>query len=662
MGTANWPGSSEESNLSGPSVSGVNLEKALENYFSTAFHFPVEPSSGNQHQDLFFSDLPDLPEGADDGLIDEEMFFDAVAEQARRESAASFGGAESCGEGFGEGFEGYDPALQDNRLPYNPLAGEPRAGEPLADNPLAANPLPAGMARKYLDVLRFAEPLIMPPPLRVAVYGGSKRVQRLLPTLTAEEQAHYVQWTPELGAAALAGLDPAKLSDEELLTYIQATERQASWSMARQSAAINEFSTRRPPVCGEEPPEKHPDRSRYAAAELMAMFAISTGAAERLITDAELLTRHLPDTFAEFDQGSLDIRRVRSVIRGCQNTPPEILHELESKFLNQAMNSNPNALTRKVRGLAERHNPEPISERHRRARTGRDVWLTPLPDGMALLGARLPATDATLLFNSLDEWARSAKLNGEDSHGITPTGRPSRSLSEYRADVLIDLLHQVLLHSSTPPPNTSGVNSSGANSSGANSSGEEANGAGWSGAGPYFRNRIPAILNITVSADRLMGKSADPVILDGFGPIPVDDVNHLAATAKFWRRFLTDPDTGIMVSIGRKSRKPPKAMAREVRFRDPVCTGIGCDRPARSCELDHTNPFNRITYSSDGSELPPGETSIENLRPRCPYCHHLKDDPHTGWTVEHVSPGVTKTTTPTGRVYIQTQAGVEAPF
>ena len=103
-------------------------------------------------------------------------------------------------------------------------------------------------------------------------------------------------------------------------------------------------------------------------------------------------------------------------------------------------------------------------------------------------------------------------------------------------------------------------------------------------------------------------------------------------------------------------------MAREVRFRDPACTGIGCDRPARSCELEHTTPFTRLARGSDGTLLPPGQTSLENLRPRCPCCHHVKDDPNTRWTVENVSPGVTRTTTPTGRVYLQAQGDVDPPF
>ncbi|MCU6482647.1 hypothetical protein LPN03_20160, partial [Arthrobacter sp. A2-55] len=87
-------------------------------------------------------------------------------------------------------------------------------------------------------------------------------------------------------------------------------------------------------------------------------------------------------------------------------------------------------------------------------------------------------------------------------------------------------------------------------------------------------------------------------------------------------------------------------IAAEVRRSDPVCTGIGCDHPAATCELDHTIPYWMNRYRPDGTPLPHGETSIDNLRPRDSCCHHLKDNPDTGWTIEPHTPGQTKTTTP----------------
>ncbi|MDQ6753234.1 MAG: hypothetical protein M3017_07480, partial [Actinomycetota bacterium] len=61
--------------------------------------------------------------------------------------------------------------------------------------------------------------------------------------------------------------------------------------------------------------------------------------------------------------------------------------------------------------------------------------------------------------------------------------------------------------------------------------------------------------------------------------------------------------------------------------------------------------FHRRRHTSDGTPLPPGETSHDNLGALCQYCHHLKDDPDTGWTITQPSPGTFLATTPTGRTY-----------
>lgn len=527
------PGSSKDSNLSGQHDGEHSFEAALEEYPAMTCQDPQDPNPGS-----LFEEDPDIPgipdilgaswQGGDAGsFLEEDHVLEALAEEYHHTQFAR------------SGCTAIDAATAD--------------GVGSADGVVGGR-LAVLQRTVHVNVLRAAEPLSLPRPISVRFYGGTKRVQRMLAPLTA-------------------------------------AERQSSCALARQAPALNEFSPRRRPVPGEAPPVKHPDRSRYASAEIMALFAISAGAAEHLITDAELLIRDLPDTLAHYCDGSLDARRVKAIIRGCENTPSKILHELETSFLSFAMSTNPNALTRRVRATAERHNPEPLEERHKRARTSREVWLTPLPDGMAQLDAPLPATDATLLFNTLDGWARAAKQQGEDSHGTTSTGRPSRSLAEYRADILTDLLHQILLHPTTTDA--------------------QDNGAG----GPFFKQRVPVNLNITVTAERLLGK------------------------------------TGRITSIGRKSRKPPQAMAREVRQRDQRCTGIGCDRPAESCELDHTRPYNKLIPDGHGGYLPPGETSLENLRPRCPACHHLKDHPNT-----------IKTTTPTGRIYLQTHDDTEPPF
>ncbi|MCZ2404606.1 hypothetical protein IV498_15820, partial [Paenarthrobacter sp. Z7-10] len=124
-----------------------------------------------------------------------------------------------------------------------------------------------------------------------------------------------------------------------------------------------------------------------------------------------------------------------------------------------------------------------------------------------------------------------------------------------------------------------------------------------------------------------------------------------AGTATSWLRILTDPEKGTILSIGRSSYRPPADLQRWIELRDQTCTGIGCDKPARLCDIDHTIPYHRRTYTPNGTPLPLGETNHDNLGARCGYDHHLKDDPHTRWTTTQPTPGTFTHTSPTGRTY-----------
>ena len=180
--------------------------------------------------------------------------------------------------------------------------------------------------------------------------------------------------------------------------------------------------------------------------------------------------------------------------------------------------------------------------------------------------------------------------------------------------------------------------------------------------GPTTRSWVVATINVEVPALTLLGRSEEPGMLEGYGPIPPEQARELAAGSPGWIRILTHPEKRTRLSSGRSRYRPPPDMARLVRLREPVCTGIGCDVPASQCELDHTVPFHLTRYSPDGRPLPKGETSVANFLPRSLFCHLLKDDPSTGWSVEPEGPGVTRATTPTGRIYRHVRDDDPAPF
>jgi hypothetical protein len=483
---------------------------------------------------------------------------------------------------------------------------------------------------------------------------------------------------PLLAAEAVAGIDPEDLDDEQVLDYVCVTGKLMSWLQACQYRAAAGFAAARAPVPGQRPSRRvragHAGTSKYAAAEVALVLNTSKEAALKLIYQGQDLVELLPNLLALYQAGILDAARIRTILKNLQNTPAAIWPLVEADILPVAASLTLGGLGDRVSRVAEKLNPEPLAVRHERARESREVYLEPLADGMAELSARLPAVEAVRYYETLDAWARHAKAQGEPSTGTTtPGGRPSRGMGEYRADCLMDLLDAAL---DTEDPGATAHETDGATNASGDADatgGEEANGrggAGYSnkagghsdtaggkhgmGYGRRVRAKRPfAQVAVTIGVQTLMGLDEKPGYLDGYGPIPPEQARELAAGAKSWLRILTDPEKGTILSIGRKRYKPPKTLRRWIEYRDQRCRGIGCRKPARSCDIDHTIPYYRRTYAPDGTPLPLGETSHDNLGAFSTYWHHVKDDPESGWTVTQPSPGTFLFTSPTGRTYRQ---------
>jgi len=176
-----------------------------------------------------------------------------------------------------------------------------------------------------------------------------------------------------------------------------------------------------------------------------------------------------------------------------------------------------------------------------------------------------------------------------------------RTLSQLRADVAIDLL-------------ASGVTATGL------------------GAG------ISATVNITVPVLTLMGKSEEPGELEGYGPIDPETARRLAGTATSFQRILTHPHTGVVLDVSATPFRVPAALKKYLRLRDGTCRFPGCNRAARTCDLDHTR-----------DKQFGGPTTATNLAHLCPADHNLKH--FSGWTVTGAPDGTLTWTSPAGKHY-----------
>ncbi|GAA3766673.1 hypothetical protein GCM10022240_18860 [Microbacterium kribbense] len=348
------------------------------------------------------------------------------------------------------------------------------------------------------------------------------------------------------------------------------------------------------PWCGPDPtrdPHWRDPRDRTAAqvrAERVEMaeraavcdLAVRARMSEWMIRTRANTARNLqascPKTWAAFRAGLVDERNAETIAGLAVSLPDDegVRAAFDDAAASAGSRLTPGKFRTYARALRERLHPESVDDRHRRSRADRGAWLAAELDGMATFSVYGPAAELHAVHARVDAGARH--LHAQDGE--------ARTLTQLRADVAIGLLH------GTDPAHTAPAM-----------------------AGPSVAITIPALT--------LLGHGDEPAILDGYGPIPLDDAKHLAGDATSWVRVLTHPVTGTILNLDRSTYRVPKDLRRWLGARDPVCTMPGCGRLARDCQIDH-----RIEWAEGGA------TSAGNTGPLCHPHHRMKTE--TRWRFE----------------------------
>ncbi|MGX5681332.1 HNH endonuclease signature motif containing protein [Schumannella luteola] len=332
---------------------------------------------------------------------------------------------------------------------------------------------------------------------------------------------------------------------------------------------------------------------RAAAADL----AVRLGVTEPVVRDqaarADVLIRRMPLLWAWFREGEIAASHMWVVADVITGMPDEVLSRLEAEVLERRALPLPRFRTQ-VRLLAARLHPQELATRHEIAASKRAVWVESESDGMALLIARMPEADATRALAHIDHLARQAVTHPDET----------RTLAQIRADLVRDLV-----------------------------AGDLKAGTG-----------VGVTVGVLIPVETLLGVAERPATLDGVIPIDPNTARNLAGESSFWRRLLTDPVSGTILDYDRRSYRPPADLDRLIRTTHPVCDFPGCNRPSRTCDLDHTTAWQHG-----------GTTTATNLRPLCRGHHRLKH--HTRWTTDG-----THWTSPTGHTTPSANATDPPPF
>lgn len=368
----------------------------------------------------------------------------------------------------------------------------------------------------------------------------------------------------------------------------------------------------------------HPDRGDHAirtvAAEIGAVQRVSDRTIERRMAAAGLLVDLFPSVWAAQGEGRISASHSRVIVDAGAHLESAVDREAYAAIMVPlAESESPNRLRALARRVAERFAPSTVTERHRRARSQRRVWVTDGEDGMAALHAHAPAALVHGMLDRLSQMAHAlrhenARAKKEATRAGLEFDADERTVDEIRADLLADLVL-----SGAPVGHDTEDGLLGA-----------------------IQGRVEITVPVTtLMSDDASGSDADapmpPAELDGVIPVDADTARKIAGNATGWDRVLTHPISGRVLAVDRY--RPSKHLRRHLRARDQRCRFPGCGIAARKCDLDHNHA------ASTG-----GATCETNLASFCRRHHVLKH--HSPWHVRQLPGGVLEWTSPTGRTYI----------
>ena len=411
-----------------------------------------------------------------------------------------------------------------------------------------------------------------------------------------------------LSSAVHGGL--RSLTEYSLVEVAAACDRMTSWAAAVQAEALAVLAARQVVPTLPDGVVSSSTSSEGMAGRLVApRLGVSPHTGEQRVRGACQLTRSLPGTMAALRAGTITTRHARVICDETARLDSDLARRVEEKVLPRTSRLSPAKLRAAITKIVGTEDPAGAEARFEHAASRRDVWSSPLPDGMSEVCATMPAGDAAAVMATLD--AAAAAMKAAD-----PADK--RTMAQRRADALAALGWNALHAGHLGGP---------CSCDGASRQTLAKN-----------RGGRPASVVVMVAATTLLGLDDLPGELAGYGPIPASVARTLAGDGT-WRRLLTDPATGAPVDYGITRYRPPADLVELVKIRDRTCRFPGCNQPAHRCQVDHTVPAARG-----------GPTRADDLGPLCQPCHLAKT--HTGWRVEQSAPGRFEWIDPTGHQYV----------
>ena len=463
----------------------------------------------------------------------------------------------------------------------------------------------------------------------------------------------------------LVEIHPYELSPSGRIDYLAALEKQNGWLQSvMQTAFVAIADDQRESLEYGESGVDDEEREEIAAA-----LRLSPATAQAKLDTARILVNELPATCAALASGEISAAHANVIAR--ESAPllrggidRELIAQIEKSAIASAEFHTPAQVANKIRTAVARALPVECEESFARAHELRKVSCYPERDGMATVIALLSAPDAQSVMVAIERHLQRKDrqalhlISAQNSHDTdqnsatdqntlsgnndlatsSEIGNPWK-IDNRRADAFIEIINQYL---TTDIADQAGADQTGADQTGADQTGADqtATLAGNLSKQKKIKNinRKPISINVTVDLPTLLGIAENPAQLTGYGPIPASLARELAADGN-WQRFITDPRSGELLDLGRKSYRPSQYLVDFLLARDRTCRFPGCRYPAHRSDIDHVTPWD------EG-----GKTTPENLGALCRRHHRLKT--HGGWKVTSASDGSCEWISPNGKHYL----------
>ncbi len=401
----------------------------------------------------------------------------------------------------------------------------------------------------------------------------------------------------------MLAVDP-KAGESALIAQIAALERLKSAAAAAQARAAAAFaSARRAAEVAAGIPSRR--RGRGVAAEIALARHDSPARGSRHLGFGQALVHEMPHTLAALERGDLSEWRATLIVRESACLDVEDRRALDAELCadpSRLAGLGDRRITAEAKAIAYRLDPHAVVDRAARAENERCVTVRPAPDCMTYLTALLPMAQGVSVYAAL---SRTADQCGD-----------GRSRGQVMADTLVERV-----------------------------------------TGRSAAVATPVAVNLVLADETMVGGSAEPATVVGYGPIPAGVARRLICAASAdpesqatLRRLYRHPRSGTLVAMESRSRIFPKGLARFIALRDGTCRTPYCDAPIR--HTDHATPAARG-----------GPTSASNGAGSCEACNYTKEA--DGWRVTtHTDENGSHTavfSTPTGSRYSSTAPPVSGP-